>query len=404
MIRGSAPVVRLKSGKERSVQRRHPWLYAGAISEEGIKLIGQLPVGQPVKVCDAKGQFLAWGCGSPSSSIRLRLWGFDSGQPIDETLIHKRIAQAFARRDRLLSASNARRMVFGEADGLPGLIVDQYAEQAVVQMLSAGADYFRDAIVESMRALGIGAIFERSDAAGAQREGLAGAQGVLYGPEPDALIHIHEHGLRFMVDVRHGHKTGFYIDQRDNRALVAELLRSMHAPRVLNCFCYTGGFSMAAWSGGAAEVISVDSSEAALAQAKQHQVLNGFEACQARWWEANVFEALSNLLREGQSFDLIVLDPPKFAPSVQHIDRAARAYKEINLKALGLLRPGGFLLSFSCSGAVSLDLFQKILAGAVIDAGIDAQLLQRLAAGCDHPMSMVHPEGEYLKGLLLQRV
>jgi 23S rRNA (cytosine1962-C5)-methyltransferase len=400
---GSSPLVRLRSGKDRSLLRRHPWLYAGAISDEGIKLIERLPSGYPVQVCDAKGQFLAWACGSPHSSIRLRVWSFQQQAP-DASLIRERVSRAFARRQRLLALSSARRMVFGEADGLPGLIVDQYAQQVVLQILSAGADYFRGHIVEAIHAQGIDAIYERSDAAGAKREGLAGGQAVLCGPEPEAMIEVHEHGLRFLVDVRHGHKTGFYIDQRDNRALVVELLRDMAAPRVLNCFCYTGGFSLAAWRAGAAEVISIDSSGAALEQARRQQSLNGFEQGGGRWWEANVFEALSALQSEGEQFDLIVLDPPKFAPSSQHVDRAARAYKEINLKALALLRPGGYLLSFSCSGAISLDLFQKILAGAVTDAGVDAQLLRRLAAGMDHPMSMAHPEGEYLKGLLLQRV
>lgn len=398
---GTPARVKLRSGKDRSLLRRHPWLYAGAISEEGIKLIEQLPSGYPVQVCDAKGQFLAWACGSPRSSIRLRVWSFHQQAP-DASLIRERVSRAFARRQSLLAHSNARRMVFGEADGLPGLIVDQYAQQVVLQCLSAGADYFRGQIVEAIQAQGMDAIYERSDAAGAKREGLAGGQAVLLGPEPEALIEVHEHGLRFLVDVRHGHKTGFYIDQRDNRALVADLLSGMAAPRVLNCFCYTGGFSLAAWRAGAAEVISIDSSEAALEQARWQQSLNGLEHCNGRWWESNVFAALSAL--QGERFDLIVLDPPKFAPSSQHVDRAARAYKEINLKALALLRPGGYLLSFSCSGAISLDLFQKIMAGAVIDAGVDAQLLRRLAAGMDHPMSMAHPEGEYLKGLLLQRV
>jgi len=399
-----AALLRLRPGKERSLLRRHPWLYPGAISDEGIKLIERLPSGHPIAVCDAKGQFLAWACGSPRSSIRLRAWSFQEKEPPDAALIAKRVAQAFARRRAILEQSNARRMVFAEADGLPGLIVDLYDEQTVVQILSAGADYFRAAIVDAIKAQGINAIYERSDAAGAQREGLNAGQAVLHGAEPAPLISIHEHGLRFFVDVRQGHKTGFYIDQRDNRALIADLIKAMDAPRVLNCFCYTGGFSLAAWAAGAAEVISVDSSESALEHARKQQSLNNLQDRQGRWWEANVFEALAGLQREGERFDLIVLDPPKFAPSSQHVDRAARAYKEINLKALTLLRPGGYLLSFSCSGAISLDLFQKILAGAVIDAGVDAQLLRRLAAGVDHPMSMVHPEGEYLKGLLLQRV
>jgi 23S rRNA (cytosine1962-C5)-methyltransferase len=209
-----------------------------------------------------------------------------------------------------------------------------------------------------------------------------------------------EHGVRYRVDVIGGHKTGFYIDQRDNRALVGE-----HAAgrRVLNCFCYTGGFTLAARHGGATEATSIDSSAEALALAAANERENGF-AEPSTWLQANVFDALKSMLAEGRTYDLIVLDPPKFAPSAQHVDRAARAYKEINLKALRLLAPGGLLFTFSCSGAITVDLFQKIVAGAVFDARVDAQMLRRLEAGLDHPMSMTHPEGEYLKGLMLRRM
>jgi 23S rRNA (cytosine1962-C5)-methyltransferase len=305
-----------------------------------------------------------------------------------------------ARRQSLATETTAVRLVFGEADALPGLVVDRYGDQLVVQCQSAGIEPWRETIFEALSAAtGCRAIYERSDAAAREREGLASSEGPLRGGEPTPVL-VTEEGVRYRVDVVAGHKTGFYIDQRDNRSLVRA---NAAGRRVLNCFCYTGGFTLAARQGGAIEATSVDSSAEALAMAADHEKLNGFES-PSTWLQANVFDTLKAMLAEGRQFDLIVLDPPKFAPSAHHIDRAARAYKEINLKALRLLAPGGLLFTFSCSGAVSLDLFQKIIAGAVFDAGVDAQMLKRLAAGVDHPMLMTHPEGEYLKGLMLRRM
>ncbi len=390
------PVIVLKPGKEKSLLRRHPWVYAASVS----KVMGAPRSGATVRVQSSDGRFVAWAAFSPDSMIRARAWTYAEDQPVTPALIAARLAAAIARRKPLAERTNAVRLVFGEADELPGLVVDRYAGQLVVQFMAAGVDAWRQFIVAQLVELtGIADVYERSDAAAREREGLALREGLLAGAPPPAAVEVVEDGVRYLVDVVGGHKTGFYVDQRDNRALVAA-----HAAgrRVLNCFCYTGGFSLAARKGGAIETVSVDSSEPALAQARANEAANGLDP--GDWRAENVVDRLKSLLAEGRRFDLIVLDPPKFAPSAQHVERAARAYKEINLKALRLLAPGGLLFTFSCSGAISVDLFQKIVAGAVIDAGVQAQLVQRLQAGSDHPMLMTHPEGEYLKGLLLQRI
>jgi len=388
--------LRLKGGREKSLLRRHPWIYATAVD----RVSGRPGAGDTVRVVGADGRFLAWAAYAPDSLLRARAWTFDEAETPDGAMIAARVAEAVARRAPLAAESDALRLVFGEADRLPGLVVDRYRDQLVVQCLAAGVEHWRETIVDALvAATGCDAVYERSDAAAREREGLAPREGPLRGgvPEPVPVV---EHGVRYRVDVVGGHKTGFYIDQRDNRALVAA-----HAAgrRVLNCFCYTGGFTLAARAGGATEAISIDSSAEALAMAADNERLNGFDA-PSTWMQANVFDALKRFAAEGRTFDLIVLDPPKFAPSAHHVDRAARAYKEINLKALRLLSPGGLLFTFSCSGAIGVDLFQKIVAGAVFDAGGEAQMLRRLAAGLDHPMSMTHPEGEYLKGLMLRRM
>jgi 23S rRNA (cytosine1962-C5)-methyltransferase len=395
MSRDEATLV-LRPGKEKSLLRRHPWIYATAVE----RVAGRPASGDTVRVHGADGRFLARAAFSPASTIRARAWTFDEGERVDEAMIGARVAAAVARRESLRGATDALRLVFGEADALPGLVVDRYADQLVVQLLAAGVERWRDPIVAALvAATGCAAVYERSDAAAREREGLVPREGPLRGEAPGPVA-VAEHGVRYLVDVVGGHKTGFYIDQRDNRALVGEWAAGRS---VLNCFCYTGGFTIAARAGGASEATSIDSSAEALAMAARNERLNGFAEPSA-WLQANVFDALKAMVAEGRSFDLIVLDPPKFAPAAQHVDRAARAYKEINLKALRLLAPGGLLFTFSCSGAIPVDLFQKIVAGAVFDARVDAQMLRRLAAGIDHPMAMTHPEGEYLKGLMLRRM
>ncbi|MEF9995360.1 MAG: class I SAM-dependent rRNA methyltransferase [Burkholderiaceae bacterium] len=396
----------LKPGKERSLERRHPWVYAGAVA----KVLGKPAAGATVAVRSAAGKFLAWAAYSPESTLRARCWTFVESETIDATWLVARVNQAVAARADLVGKTDAIRLVFGEADRLPGLIVDRYGDQLVTQFQGTGVDAQRAVLTEALvAATGCRNVYDRSDAATRKREGLPeAALGVLAGEEPPDVIEIMEHGVRYGVDVRRGHKTGFYIDQRDSRAAaraMAEAFRARHGRglRALNCFCYTGGFSLALLAGGAEEVISIDSSAEALAMAQANAERNGFGADRARWVEANVFEELRRLRELGETFDLIVLDPPKFAASHHHVDRAARAYKDINLSGLRLLNPEGHLLTFSCSGAIDADLFQKIAAGAVFDAKVDAWMLGRLGAGSDHPLLMTHPEGEYLKGLHLKR-
>ena len=394
----------LKPGKERSLARRHPWVYDTAVA----RVKGAPGSGATVAVRSSDGAWLAWAAFSPDSTLRARCWSFVESELIDADWLAARVQAAAARRAHLAAHSDALRLVFGEADQLPGMVADRYAGQLVVQFQAAGVEAWREPLLDALSAAtGCADIYDRSDSATRQREGLAASHGVARGAEPPEQVAVHEHGVRYGVDVRRGHKTGFYIDQRDNRALVRELVQrhqaAGRAPRVLNCFCYTGGFSLAAAAGGAAHVLSVDSSAEALRVAAENASRNGQDGVH-RWHEADVFEALRALRTEGPTFDLIVLDPPKFASTHRHVDRAARAYKDIALNALRLLAPGGYLLTFSCSGAIDVDLFQKITAGAVIDAGVECQLLRRLAAGEDHPLLMTHPEGEYLKGLLLQRL
>jgi 23S rRNA (cytosine1962-C5)-methyltransferase len=399
----------LKAGKERSLLRRHPWVYAAAVA----RIEGEPAPGALLAVRASDRRFLAWAAYSPGSLLRARCWSFDETERIDGAALRARVAAAVARRAPLRAATDARRLVYGEADGLPGLVADQYGEQLVVQVQAAGVEAHRDALLDALcEASGCTSVFDRSDPALREREGLAaGGGGVLRGRAPPALLAIEEHGVRYQVDVRRGHKTGFYIDQRDNRHALAALVREFvrrhgRGPRVLNCFCYTGGFSLAAACAGAAQVDSVDSSADALALARANATLNGLDRAGGpalAWHDADVFEHLRALRERGARYDIVVLDPPKFATNQHQVERAARAYKDINLGALRLLDPGGWLLTFSCSGAVEADLFQKIVAGALFDAGGDAWLRARLAAGADHPARMTLPEGEYLKGLLLER-
>lgn len=388
----------LKPGKERPLLRRHPWIFAGGIA----RVSGKPAPGDTVRIESADGRFLGWAAFSPASSIRARLWSVDEAAQIDEAWIGQRIAAAIGRRAALTRDSDALRLIFGEGDGLPGLVVDRYGDQLVMQLMATGVERWRDAIAAALReATGLADLYERSDASAREREGLALREGTVSGRTPGSALPVSEHGVKYLVDVPAGHKTGFYIDQRDNRLAVA---RHAAGRSVLNCFCYTGGFTLAALAGGAASAVSIDSSGPALVRAAEQQALNGLQAARCEWREADVFESLKQMVASGQRFDLIVLDPPKFAPSLHHVDKAARAYKEINLKAMRLLNPGGLLFTFSCSGAIDVDLFQKIVAGAVFDCGADLQMLRRLQAGEDHPMLMTHPEGEYLKGLLLARL
>ncbi len=390
--------IRLHPGKDRSLLRRHPWVFASSIAK------GSADSGETVRVESHTGQFLAWAAFSPASQIRLRVWSFEEAERIDAAFFAARLGDAIARRRALGLDLNACRLVHGESDGLPGCILDRYADIVVLQAGSAGCERWKPALLSALQTLLPGVrVFERSDVALREREGLPPATGWLRG-EGSTQVEIAENGLQLLVDVATGHKTGFYLDQRDARARFAELVRTQQLKRVLNCFSYTGGFTLAALTGGAQQVISVDSSAPALEHAAQHVTLNGFDASHATFLDADVNATLRRLRDEDALFDAIVLDPPKFAANPQQVERAARAYKDINRLAFHLLPPGGWLFTFSCSGGVSAELFQKIVAGAALDAGADAQIIARTGAGLDHPLSLHFPEGDYLKGLLLRKI
>ena len=376
----------LLPNRERSLVRRHPWVFSGAID----RVTGTPVPGDTVLVCTAQGTALGLAAYSPASQIRARMWNFDAEQRITAELVADRVVAAARRREHLLASdTNSARLVFSEADGVPGLIADRYGDTVVCQLTTAGAERWRDVIADALSALPhIACVYERSDAEVREREGLAASVGVLRGDAPPAELSAHERGLRFAVDVVGGHKTGFYLDQRDGRAAVAQWAR---ARSVLNVFSYTGAFSVIAAKSGAASIMSIDSSGPALATAQRNAQLNSVD----------VGEVL-----EADAFDLILLDPPKLANNAKQVEKATRAYKDLNLLAIKLLAPGGVLMTWSCSGAVTPDLFQKVVAGAALDAGkfgaSTARIIGRLSQPSDHPVPLAFPEAEYLKGLIVQ--
>lgn len=389
--------IQLKAGKERSLLRRHPWLFESAIAK------GAADAGETVRVESAEGQFLAWAAFSPASKIRARVWSFDEAQPIDASFLIAACASAVRARARFDINSDSLRLVHGESDGLPGLIVDRYGDTLVAQFLSSGAERWKEVLADALlAATGLSKLYERSDASGRGLEGLPEVSGWLRGDGPVDLV-LREHDWQLAVNIASGHKTGFYLDQRDSRQRFADYSRRLKFERVLNCYCYTGGFTVAALTGGAAHVTSIDSSGPALEKAAANVALNGFEASRATFMDADVNASLRQFAVEGKTFDAIVLDPPKFAPTVAHAERAARAYKDINRLAFKLLAPGGVLFTYSCSGGVSADLFHKIVASAGIDAGVDGYISERMGGAPDHPMTINFPEGEYLKGLVVMR-
>ena len=420
MTSRAIPTVRLAPGKEKSLLRRHPWVFSGAIAEEPHRA----GFGDTVTLVSSGGEFLARASWSPESQIRARVWTFDESETIDEDFFRRRVAGAIEARANLLArdgdadtvgngvlsssqaggraTGNALRLVHGESDGLPGLLVDRYGDVLVCQFLATGVERWQEVIVEALSALtGAGSIYERSDADVREKEGLRTRTGLRLGKEPPELVAIEENGRRYLVDVREGHKTGFYLDQRLGRDAAARWCRGRE---VLNAFSYTGGFSVAALTGGAASVVDVDTSGPSLALARRNVAANGFggEDTAGRYdaIEGDVFTLLRRFRDSRRSFDAIVLDPPKFADARAHLDKAARGYKDINLLAFKLLRPGGVLLTFSCSGLMTGELFQKIVADAAVDARRDAALVERLAQPPDHPVALPFPEGAYLKGLV----
>ncbi len=389
--------IRLKEGKERSLLRRHPWIFDTAIAKGG----GD--PGETVRVESSAGEFLAWAAFSPASRIRARAWSFEEGQRIDAAFLAAACRHAVRARARFDIPSDAMRLVHGESDGLPGLIVDRYGDTLVAQFLSAGAERWKPVLADALlQETGLARLYERSDTSARSLEGLQAHAGWLRGDGPVELT-LQEHGWRLTLDIAAGHKTGFYLDQRDSRRKFAEYARRLAFQRVLNCYCYTGGFTVAALAGGAAQVTSIDSSAPALERARANVALNGFDAGRAEFLDADVNASLRRFIEAGRSFDAIVLDPPKLAPTAAHAERAARAYKDINRLALKLLEPGGVLFTYSCSGGIGADLFHKIVASAGADAGVDGYIGERLGGAPDHPMTLAFPEGEYLKGLVVVR-
>ncbi|HSU63943.1 MAG TPA: class I SAM-dependent rRNA methyltransferase [Burkholderiales bacterium] len=390
-------MIQLKKGREKSLRRRHPWIFSGAIE----RVTGKPGAGDSVEVRDASGKPLAQAAFSPKSQIRARVWSFDANESIGADFFRDRLARALAMREGLPAArhTNAMRLVHGESDGMPGLVVDRYADVLVVQFLAAGVERWRGPILDALVELtGCEAVFERSDAEVRTLEGLEQRIGFARGNRAAARCPIIEYGLNFRVDVEQGQKTGFFLDQRENRQRV----RALAAGReVLDGFSYTGGFAIAALAGGAKRVTAVESSAPALEVAKENLAANPLDASRVDFVKSDVFSELRTLRDRGARFDMVVLDPPKFAPTAAQARNAARAYKDINLLALKLLAPGGLLASFSCSGGVGAELFQSIVAGAALDAGGNAKIVERFTASADHPVALEFPEGEYLKGLLV---
>jgi 23S rRNA (cytosine1962-C5)-methyltransferase len=388
----------LKTGREKSVRQKHPWIFSGAVD----KVVGSPPMGETVEVYDRRGTWLARAGFSPNSQIIARIWTWDPGRAVDADHFRRLLLQAEALRKPLQDYTDGYRLIHAENDGIPGLIVDRYGSYLVVQFLSAGAERWKKALIVLLRRMeGVEGIYERSDADVREKEHLPSAAGLLFGPEPPPRITIHEGEWKFKVDVREGHKTGFYLDQRDNRRLLYQLI-SQYASGldVLNVFSYTGAFSVVAYAAGAGRVLNVDSSQSVLALAQEQLSLNGMPDLPDSFLSGNAFEILRSFRDEKRKFDVVILDPPKFAVMQKDLHRALRAYKDINWLAMRIIRPGGFLMTFSCSGLVSENLFQKVVFSAALDADRDAQIIHRLGQPSDHPVRLTFPEGQYLKGFL----
>ena len=390
------PTLTLLPGREKSLLRHPPWVFSGAVAS----VEGNPSMGETVRICSADGMFLALGAFSPSSQIRARVWTFQPGEVVDQDFLRGRLKKAIANRVSGQENNNtdAMRLVYAESDGLPGFIVDRYADTLVIQSLTAGAEYWKEIFSDLLlEVTGLKKIFERSDAEVRELEGLVTHTGVLRGEINQPSIFISENQLKFRVNMDTGHKTGFYLDQRLNRSRLRMLAEGRD---VLDCFCYTGGFTVNALAGGARLVLSVDSSAEALALCWENVSLNNLSSYRHATLQGDVFQLLRKFRDEARSFDLVILDPPKFAPTAAQAEKAARGYKDINLLAFKLLRPGGILVTFSCSGGIDAGFFQKIIAAAALDAGVEAQIVEHLSQAPDHPVALNFPEGGYLKGLI----
>lgn len=396
--RPSYPQVILQRGRDKNIRARHPWVFSGAIAS----VKGEPPLGETVEVRSEHGDLLGMGAWSPQSQIQVRLWAVGRAT-IDRSFFAERIQAALKQREILgiTVRNSAYRILNAESDSLPGVVVDRFGDWLIMQALTAGAEHWKQTIAEIlMEQTACKGVYERSDVDIRKKEGLSATTGLLLGEMPPAFIDIVEEGRHYRVDVLQGHKTGFYLDQRDNRSAVEHYAADK---TVLNCFSYTGGFSIAALKGGASKAINIDASQPALDLAAQAAVLNGFTSEQMENIQGDVFQLLRHYRDEGRQFDLIVLDPPKFAENKSQIEKAARGYKDINLLGFRLLKPGGLLFTFSCSGLMDSNLFQKIVADAAVDAGCDAQIIRKLDQASDHPTRLAFPEGYYLKGLICQK-
>lgn len=384
----------LAKGREKSLLRRHPWVFSGAVQ----RVEGKALSGETIDILDSQGKWLARGAYSPESQIRARVWTFQQDEEINIDFFIRRLQQAQSWRDWVAQRDglDGYRLIAGESDGLPGITIDRFQNFLVLQLLSAGAEYQRPALLSALQhCYPECSIYDRSDVAVRKKEGLPLAQGPVLGDLPPELLPITEHGMKLLVDIQQGHKTGFYLDQRDSRLAARNYSAGR---RVLNCFSYTGAFAVSALMGGCAQVISVDTSQAALDIARQNVELNKLELNKAEFVRDDVFQLLRNYRAQGEKFDLIIMDPPKFVENKNQLASACRGYKDINMLALQLLNPGGILLSFSCSGLMPTDLFQKILADAAVDAGRDVQFIEQFRQAADHPVIATYPEGLYLKG------
>ncbi|WP_337008724.1 23S rRNA (cytosine(1962)-C(5))-methyltransferase RlmI [Pantoea sp. AS142] len=384
----------LAKGREKSLLRRHPWVFSGAVA----RLEGKAQLGETIDVCDSNGKWLARAAYSPESQIRARVWSWQADESIDIAFFVRRFEQAMLWRKWLAAHDglDSYRLIAGESDGLPGVTIDRFGSFLVMQLLSAGAEYQRAAIITALQqCFPDCAIYDRSDVAVRKKEGLELTQGTVTGELPPPLLPITEHGMKLLVDIQGGHKTGYYLDQRDSRLATR---RYAQDARVLNCFSYTGGFAVSALMGGCKEVISVDTSQEALDIARQNVELNELDLFRARFERDDVFKLLRRYRDSGEKFDLIIMDPPKFVENKSQLMGACRGYKDINMLAIQLLNPGGVLLTFSCSGLMATDLFQKIIADAALDAGREMQFIEQFRQAADHPVIASYPEGLYLKG------
>ena len=384
----------LKKGRERSLEKRHPWIYSGAIE----KIPEDLQNGETIAVCSSDKKFLAKGALSKSGSIPVKIWTFQEDEEIDKEFFRRKLYEAFLLRKKIYGGKlpDAYRLVNAESDSLPGLIADIYGKYAVIQITSAGMDRYRTLIGELLLDYAAG-VYERSDVESREKDLLEQRKGHLAGEELPQEILFTENGIHFAMDPVNGHKTGFYLDQRENRKTVMDSLKG--CKNVLNTFAYTGGFGLAALKGGAEKVLNIDSSLPALEQARKNANLNGFTKEEFLTECADVFVFLRKCRDSGKTFDAIILDPPKFAESIKQKEKAARAYKDINLLAMKLLDKGGFLFTFSCSGAMDDDLFRKVEDSAAMDAKREFRITHFLSQASDHPVSAYFPEGRYLKGL-----